>query len=83
MSHQNVWRFIYLNFFTVKFKGRKKTLNTEISSISVKNPLPKENEVWLASLLKSKYDGQKINKLIYLSISIDISYTKKNSRINR
>jgi Mg-chelatase subunit ChlD len=54
----------------------------EISLASVINPLSKENEIWLGTLLKSKYDGQKINKLIYLSIAIDISGSMSGSRIN-
>jgi len=54
----------------------------EISLASVINPISKENEVWLGTLLKSKYDGQKINKLIDLSIAIDISGSMSGSRIN-
>ena len=32
----------------------------EISLASVINPLSKEKEVWLGTLLKSKYDGKKL-----------------------
>ena len=32
--------------------------------------------------MKSKYDGKKINKLIDLSIAIDVSGSMKGSRIN-
>ena len=46
------------------------------------NPISKENEVWLGTLFKSKYDGKKINKLIDLSIAIDISGSMEGSRIN-
>ena len=60
-------------FFKLNSKEEKKTLNMEISLASVINPISKENEVWLGTLLKSKYDGQKMNKLIDLSIAIDIS----------
>ena len=48
----------------------------------MRNPISNENEVWLGTLLKSKYDGQKINKLIDLSIAIDISGSMSGSRIN-
>ena len=54
----------------------------EISLASVINPISNENEVWLGTLLKSKYDGKKINKLIDLSIAIDISGSMYGSRIN-
>ena len=54
----------------------------EISLASVKNPLSNEKEIWLGTLLKSKYDGQKIDKLIDLSIAIDISGSMSGSRIN-
>ena len=69
-------------FFKLNSKEEKKTLNMEISLASVINPISKENEVWLGTLLKSKYDGQKINKLIDLSIAIDISGSMSGSRIN-
>ena len=69
-------------FFKLNSKEEKKTLNLEISLASVINPISKENEVWLGTLLKSKYDGQKINKLIDLSIAIDISGSMSGSRIN-
>ena len=71
-----------LTFFKLNSKEEKKTLNMEISLASVINPISKENEVWLGTLLKSKYDGQKINKLIDLSIAIDISGSMSGSRIN-
>ena len=54
----------------------------EISLASVTNPISKENEVWLGTLLKSKYDGKKIDKLIDLSIAIDVSGSMSGSRIN-
>ena len=60
-------------YFKLNSKEEKKPLNMEISLASVKNPISNENEVWLGTLLKSKYDGTKINKLIDLSIAIDIS----------
>ena len=69
-------------FFKLNSKEEKKALNMEISLASVINPLSKENEIWLGTLLKSKYDGQKINKLIDLSIAIDISGSMSGSRIN-
>ena len=69
-------------FFQLNSKEEKKTLNMEISLASVINPISKEKEVWLGTLLKSKYDGQKINKLIDLSIAIDISGSMSGSRIN-
>ena len=53
-------------FFKVNSKEEKKTINMEISFASLKNPISNENEVWLGTLLKSKYDGQKIDKLIDL-----------------
>ena len=54
----------------------------EISLASFINQISKENEVWLGTLLKLKYDGHKINKLIDLSIAIDISGSMEGSRIN-
>ena len=69
-------------FFKLNSKEEKKTINMEISLASVINPISKENEVWLGTLLKSKYDGQKIDKLIDLSIAIDISGSMSGSRIN-
>ena len=68
-------------FFPLNSKEEKKAINMEISLASVINPLSKENEIWLGTLLKSKYDGQKINKLIDLSIAIDISGSMSGSRI--
>ena len=44
-------------FFKLNSKEEKKTINMEISLASVINPISKENEVWLGTLLKSKYDG--------------------------
>ena len=69
-------------FFKLNSKEEKKTINMEISLASVINPISKENEVWLGTLLKSKYDGKKINKLIDLSIAIDVSGSMSGSRIN-
>ena len=69
-------------YFKLNSKEEKKTLNMEISLASVINPISKEKEVWLGTLLKSKYDGQKINKLIDLSIAIDVSGSMSGSRIN-
>ena len=69
-------------YFKLNSKEEKKTMNMEISLASVKNPLSNEKEVWLGTLLKSKYDGQKIDKLIDLSIAIDISGSMSGSRIN-
>jgi len=54
----------------------------EISFASIKNPISNENEVWLGTLLKSKYDGQKIDKLIDLSIVIDVSGSMTGLRID-
>ena len=69
-------------YFKLNSKEEKKTLNMEISLASVKNPILEEEEVWLGTLLKSKYDGKSINKLIDLSIAIDISGSMSGSRIN-
>ena len=69
-------------YFKLNSKEEKKNINMEISLASVINPISKEKEVWLGTLLKSKYDGQKINKLIDLSIAIDISGSMSGSRIN-
>ena len=69
-------------YFKLNSKEDKKTINMEISLASVINPISKENEVWLGTLLKSKYDGKKIDKLIDLSIAIDISGSMSGSRIN-
>ena len=69
-------------FFKLNSKEEKKAINMEISLASVINPISKENEIWLGTLLKSKYDGQKIDKLIDLSIAIDISGSMSGSRIN-
>ena len=69
-------------YFKLNSKEEKKNINMEISLASVINPISKEKEVWLGTLLKSKYDGQKINKLIDLSIAIDISVSMSGSRIN-
>ena len=69
-------------FFKLNSKEEKKTINMEISLASVLNPISKEKEIWLGTLLKSKYDGKKIDKLIDLSIAIDISGSMSGSRIN-
>jgi len=69
-------------YFKLNSKEEKKAMNMEISLASVKNPLSNEKEVWLGTLLKSKYDGQKIDKLIDLSIAIDVSGSMSGSRIN-
>ena len=53
----------------------------EISLSSVKNPISNEKEVWIGTLFKSKYDGQKINKLIDLSIALGISGSMSGDRI--
>ena len=69
-------------FFKLDSKEEKKTINMEISLASVINPISNENEVWLGTQLKSKYDGTKIDKLIDLSIAIDVSGSMSGSRIN-
>jgi len=69
-------------YFKLDSKEEKKTINMEISLASMRNPLSNEKEVWLGTLLKSKYDGQKINKLIDLSIAIDVSGSMDGERIN-
>ena len=69
-------------FFKLDSKEEKQAINMEISLASVTNPLSKEKEIWLGTLLKSKYDGQKINKLIDLSIAIDISGSMRGTRID-
>ena len=68
-------------YFKLNSKEEKKAINMEISLASVKNPITNEKEVWLGTLFKSKYDGQKINKLIDLSIALDISGSMSGSRI--
>ena len=68
-------------YFKLNSKEDKKTINMEISLSSVKNPISNENEVWIGTLFKSKYDGQKINKLIDLSIALDISGSMMGNRI--
>ena len=68
-------------YFKLNSKEEIKTINMEISLASVKNPITNEKEVWLGTLFKSKYDGQKINKLIDLSIALDISGSMSGSRI--
>ena len=68
--------------FRLNSKEEKKTINMEISLASVNNPISNEKEVWLGTLFKSKYDGQKIGKLIDLSIALDISGSMSGSRIN-
>ena len=52
----------------------------EISLSSIKNPISNEKKVWLGILFKSNYDGQKINKLIDLSITLDVSGSMKCNR---
>ena len=69
-------------YFKLNSKEEKKAINLEISLASIINPISNENEIWLGTLLKSKYDGQKINKLIDLSIAIDVSGSMSGSRIN-
>ena len=69
-------------FFKLNSKEEKKTINMEISLASVTNPISNENEIWLGTLLKSKYDGKQIDKLIDLSIALDISGSMSGSRIN-
>ena len=69
-------------YFKLNSREEKQALNMEISLASVINPISKEKEVWLGTLLKSKYDGKKINKLIDLSIAIDVSGSMSGSRID-
>ena len=69
-------------YFKLNSKEEKKAINLEISLASVINPISNENEIWLGTLLKSKYDGQKINKLIDLSIALDVSGSMSGSRID-
>ena len=69
-------------YFKLDSKEEKKAINMEISLASMTNPLSNEKEVWLGTLLKSKYDGQKINKLIDLSIAIDVSGSMGGEKIN-
>ena len=78
MTYEGIFNETY---FRLNSKEEKKTLNMEISLASVKNPISNEKELWLGTLLKSKYDGQKINKLIDLSIALDISGSMSGSRI--
>ena len=68
-------------YFKLNSKEEKKTINMEISLSSIKNPISNEKEVWLGTLFKSKYDGQKINKLIDLSIALDISGSMSGNKI--
>ena len=68
-------------YFKLNSKEEKKTINIEISLSSVKNPISNEKEVWIGTLFKSKYDGQKINKLIDLSIALDISGSMRGDKI--
>ena len=68
-------------YFKLNSKEKKKTINIEISLSSVKNPISNEKEVWIGTLFKLKYDGQKINKLIDLSITLDISGSMSSDRI--
>ena len=78
MTYEGIFNAAY---FKLNSKEEKKTLNTEISLASVNNPISNEKEVWLGALLKSKYDGMKINKLIDLSIALDVSGSMSGSRI--
>ena len=78
MTYEGIFNATY---FKLNSKEEKKTMNMEISLASVKNPISNEKEVWLGTLLKSKYDGQKINKLIDLSIAIDVSGSMMGNRI--
>ena len=68
-------------YFKLNSKEEKETINMEISLSSIKNPISNEKEVWIGTLFKSKYDGQKINKLIDLSIALDVSGSMMGSRI--
>lgn len=68
-------------YFKLNSKEKKNTINLEISLSSVKNPISNEKEVWVGTLFKSKYDGEKINKLIDLSIALDISYSMGGDKI--
>ena len=79
LSYEGIFNSAY---FKLNSKEEKEAINMEISLASVKNPLSNESEVWLGALLKSKYDGQKINKLIDLSIAIDISGSMSGGRID-
>ena len=79
VTYEGIFNSIY---FKLNSKEEKKTINLEISLASVINPISNENEIWLGTLLKSKYDGQKINKLIDLSIALDVSGSMSGSRID-
>ena len=63
------------SYFKINSRENKKTLNMEISLASLKNPLTLEKEIWLGILLKSKYDGQKINELIDLYFIFNVRRT--------
>ena len=79
VTYEGIFNSTYLK---LNSKEEKKTINLEISLASVINPISNENEIWLGTLLKSKYDGQKINKLIDLSIALDVSGSMSGSRID-
>ena len=79
VTYEGIFNSIY---FKLNSKEEKKTINLEISLASVINPISNENEIRIGTLLKSKYDGQKINKIIYLSIALDVSGSMSGSRID-
>jgi len=68
-------------YFKFNSKEEKETINLEIILIFSKNPISNEKEVWLGTFFKSKYEGQKINKLIDLSIALDVSGSMGGNRI--
>ena len=61
------------NYFQINSKEINLPLNLEISNSKTRNPFNNRKEYFLGIIIKSKYDGEKINEPIDLSIALDIS----------
>ena len=61
------------NYFQIKSKETKLPLNLEILNSRTRNPFNNRKEYFIGLIFKSKYDGEKINEPIDLSIALDIS----------
>ena len=61
------------NYFKINSKEINLPLNLELSYSKTRNPFNNRKEYFIGIIFKSKYDGEKINEPIDLSIALDIS----------
>ena len=61
------------NYFEIQSKETSLLLNLELSHAKTRNPFNNRKEYFIGLTVKSKYDGEKINEPIDISIALDIS----------